>query len=114
VPIQNTAFGQSNDSTAAKKGWFPRLFKNGIWKKRQEPEALPPPDPIPERSASPLLSRSGDRAPSDHILISRCRAHIYNDQQLSGTAIHVVGRNGVLYLRGTVSSPAIKERAELI
>jgi hypothetical protein len=117
VPVVNTAFGQNQPGNDAeeKRGWFPRWFKGGFFKKRPETEPAANTEPLPPaRDASPLLGRRGDRTPSDQILISRCRSHLYNDPQLSTAAVHVASVDGTIYLRGTVATASIKERAELV
>lgn len=99
----------SNDAESRPRAsWLPKFLRGDYWKRPAEPaeapRALPPPQPYARR----------DAAPSDRMLVSRCRALIHDDQQLAGSVIHVTADRGMVTLRGTVSSELLRRRAELV
>ncbi|MFO0949071.1 MAG: BON domain-containing protein [Planctomycetota bacterium] len=111
LQAQPAGFRGTSDP-AKRQGWFPRLFRGELWKKSEESQAEAP--SVRDRMPSTLLESRPSEPASDGILLSRCRALLHQDQQLSGSTIQVHADRGILYLRGTVPSEVLRHRAEQI
>lgn len=97
-------------STTRRQGWWQRMFRNKPGPTpRPAPtfdDRTPRPEPIP--SGRQAASRDAD---SDWMLVSRCQALLFQDGELSSSAIYVSANRGELWLRGSVPSAALKDRA---
>lgn len=113
LQAQTAGFRNSGNEASKRQGWFPKLFRGELWKKTDESPSPEAPS-VRDRLPSALLESRPSEPASDSLLLSRCRALLHQDQQLSGSTIQVHANQGTLYLRGTVSSEILRHRAEQI
>lgn len=107
------------DHKASQRGpaWVPRFFQRGEWWKKKPAETPIKPRTDEAAARRPALSspaRGRTDKVSDNLIISRCRASLYQESALKDATIYVALDGDVVVLTGTVTSIVLKDRAEKI